>query len=89
LTPRARRRRETGGDRAPVERERVVDLSEVAPDLMPLHPSIREYWSAFWFPELSGGIGDGQSVSLHGVRAGEPDPFIETVYLSVCIAPAT
>jgi hypothetical protein len=56
---------------------------------MPLHPSIREYWSAFWFPELSGGIGDGQSVSLHGVRAGEPDPFIETVYLSVCIAPAT
>lgn len=53
----------------PQEKTILHDLAEVAPDLGRLHPSINDYFNAWWFCALEGGAGE-HSLSLNPVIPG-------------------
>lgn len=63
----------------PTPKTRRSEIALAAPELPPLHPSIDEYFNAWWFCALEGGLG-GDTIMLNPVAPGiELDSFLYKV----------
>jgi Syd protein (SUKH-2) len=60
----------------PIEKDVRHEISDVAPDLGVLHPSIDAYFNSWWFCSMEGGFG-GRGITLMPVMPGiELDSFL-------------
>jgi SecY interacting protein Syd len=60
----------------PVEKTVRHDLRALAPDLPALHPSLEQYFNAYWFAALEGRVGSWTIALLPVLPGDEPESFL-------------